>query len=210
MGKFKTSDNEKVDASFESESEYVLKDLINKIIGEFDNKFESQHKILKSSWFNTQLGSMLVIADEEGIYLLEFAERKGLDKEIKKLKNTLRAKVVPSRNKWMDLVEQEISEYFAGKLRKFNTPIYLMGSSFQKAVWQELMKIPYGETRSYMQQAHSVNMPKSYRAVANANGSNQLAIIVPCHRIINNNGNLGGYGGGISRKKWLIEHEKRN
>ncbi|AFD19879.1 methylated-DNA--protein-cysteine methyltransferase [Rickettsia slovaca str. D-CWPP] len=76
-------------------------------------------------------------------------------------------------------------------------------------VWQELMNIPYGETRSYLNQAKVLGKPNSYRAVANANGMNQLAIIVPCHRIINSNGKLGGYGRGLHRKKWLIEHERK-
>lgn len=76
-------------------------------------------------------------------------------------------------------------------------------------VWQELINIPYGETRSYLNQAKALGKPTSYRAVANANGMNQLAIIVPCHRIINSNGELGGYGGGLHRKEWLIEHERK-
>jgi AraC family transcriptional regulator of adaptative response/methylated-DNA-[protein]-cysteine methyltransferase len=72
------------------------------------------------------------------------------------------------------------------------------------------MKIPYGETKSYLEQANMINRPSAHRAVANANGSNNLAIIIPCHRILRNDGNLGGYAGGINRKKWLIEHEKKN
>ena len=84
-----------------------------------------------------------------------------------------------------------------------------MGSPFQKIVWEELMRITFGETRSYGDQAAAMGKPTAYRAVANANGANQLAIIIPCHRIINTNGELGGYGGGISRKKWLINHEKQ-
>jgi O-6-methylguanine DNA methyltransferase len=83
------------------------------------------------------------------------------------------------------------------------------GSPFQKLVWNELLNIPYGETRSYLEEANAIGKPTSYRAVANANGANKLAIIIPCHRIINNNGEIGGYGGGIARKKWLLEHETR-
>ena len=86
----------------------------------------------------------------------------------------------------------------------------MVGSSFQQTVWKELIKIPYGETRSYAMQSITIGNPKATRAVANANGANQLAIIIPCHRIIRNNGELGGYGGGVHRKKWLIDHEKGN
>ncbi len=100
--------------------------------------------------------------------------------------------------------------YFNGTLKKFNTSIYLSGSEFQKLVWQDLTNVPYGETRSYFTQAKLIGMERSYRAVANANGANKFAIIIPCHRIINNNGELGGYGSGLDRKKWLIEHERQN
>lgn len=100
--------------------------------------------------------------------------------------------------------------YFSGKLRQFNTPTHLIGSPFQKKAWLALIDIPYGETRSYLQQAKVIGNPSAYRAVANANGANQLAIVVPCHRIINANGELGGYGGGVNRKQWLLEHERRH
>ncbi len=85
-----------------------------------------------------------------------------------------------------------------------------MGSPFQIKVWQELLRIPYGQTRSYTKQAETIGQPTAFRAVASANGANQIAIVIPCHRIINLDGNLGGYGGGIVRKKWLIEHEQKS
>ncbi len=80
---------------------------------------------------------------------------------------------------------------------------------FQQAVWKELQKIPFGTTRSYLEQAKSLNNPKSVRAVANANGTNRIAIVIPCHRVIGSDGSLIGYGGGLERKRWLIEHEKK-
>ena len=103
----------------------------------------------------------------------------------------------------------KLKSYFEGKLKKFETPLFLLGSPFQKKVWQALLKIPYGTTRSYAAQAVSMSEPKATRAVANANGANQLAIVIPCHRIINSNGALGGYGGGIARKEWLLQHEAK-
>ncbi|MCX4083781.1 methylated-DNA--[protein]-cysteine S-methyltransferase [Rickettsia hoogstraalii] len=165
---------------------------------------------LKSAWLDTPLGSMLVISDEERLYLLDFAESKGLEHKIKRLKAKTKSAITEDRTKLILSIEEELKLYFNGTLQKFNTPIYLLGSEFQKLVWQELMNVPYGETRSYFAQAKLIGRERSYRAVANANGANKFAIIIPCHRIINNNGELGGYGSGLDRKKWLIEHEKQN
>ena len=92
--------------------------------------------------------------------------------------------------------------------KRFNTPIVMLGSDFQKSVWHELIKIPPGETRSYTDIAKRIKQPSACRAVARANGANQLAVIIPCHRVINSDGELGGYGGGLTRKAWLINHEK--
>ncbi|AAY61767.1 methylated-DNA-[]-cysteine S-methyltransferase family protein [Rickettsia felis str. Pedreira] len=165
---------------------------------------------LKSAWLDTPLGSMLVISDEERLYLLDFAESKGLEHKIKRLKAKTKSAITEDRTKPILSIEEELKLYFNGTLQKFNTSIYLLGSEFQKLVWQELMNVPYGETRSYFTQAKLIGRERSYRAVANANGANKFAIIIPCHRIINNNGELGGYGSGLDRKKWLIEHEKQN
>lgn len=168
-----------------------------------------RHKILKSAWLDSPLGKMLTISDEEGIYLLEFSEARSLEKKIERLRIKLKSIIIPGRTDAIDLIEKELAEYFSRNLTEFKTPIHMVGSHFQKMVWQELVHTPYGKTRSYMTQAQAISNPKGYRAVANANGANQLAIIIPCHRIINSNGDLGGYGGGIQRKKWLIEHEKK-
>lgn len=192
------------------ESSSGFRDAFNKIMGAAPTNFKGQHKILKSAWLDSPLGNMLVISDEEGLYLLEFVERRGLEKEIERLRIKLKAVIIPGRTKVIDSIEQELAAYFNGNLKEFKTPIHMLGSPFQKMVWQELINIPYGETRSYLEQAQAIGKPTAYRAVANSNGANQLAIIIPCHRIINNNGDLGGYGGGLQRKKWLIEHEQRN
>ncbi|AJQ51987.1 methylated-DNA--[protein]-cysteine S-methyltransferase [Rickettsia conorii] len=164
---------------------------------------------LKSAWLDTPLGSMLAISDTERLYLLDFVESKGLEYKIKRLKINTKSAITEDRTRPIISIEEELKSYFSGTLQKFNTPIYLLGSEFQKLVWQELMNVPYGETRSYFTQAKLIGMERSYRAVANANGANKFAIIIPCHRIINNNGELGGYGSGLDRKKWLIEHERQ-
>lgn len=173
-------------------------------------KFNNHHNILKAAWLDTPLGPMIAIADEYALYLLEFVDRRGLEREIEKLRIKTKAAIIPGSNAPLKSIATELKFYFAGSLKEFKTTLRLLGSPFQQRVWQELIRIPYGETRSYLAQAMAIGKQSAYRAVANANGANQLAIVIPCHRIINSNGELGGYGGGIARKKWLIEHEQRN
>lgn len=149
----------------------------------------------------------IVCNDDSVLYLLEFVHRRGLEKEIEKL----RARgygIIPGDALPIDSIKKELTSYFKGELKKINTPYKVFGSQLQQQVWQALFSIPYGETRSYKEQAISLNKPNSYRSVANANGANQLAIIIPCHRIIASDGTLGGYGGGIAVKQWLLELEK--
>ena len=190
------------------ESSSGFRDAFSKIMGAAPTNFNKQHNILKSSWLDTPLGPMLVVSDEDGLYLLEFVERRGLEREIEHLRIKTKSAIIPGRTTVIDSIEEELANYFAGKLKNFKTPIHMLGSPFQKMAWQELINIPYGQTRSYMEQAQAIGKPTAFRAVANANGANQLAIIIPCHRIINSNGELGGYGGGIIRKQWLINMEK--
>lgn len=189
------------------ESSSGFRDAFSKIMGAPPTKFEQHRTILKASWIDTRLGPMIAIADEACIYLLEFVDRRGLEREVERLRIKTKAAIIPGVTDPIKSITLELESYFEGKLKKFNTPLHLLGSPFQKLVWDELMRIPYGQTRSYMAQATSIGKNKAYRAVANANGANQLAIIIPCHRIINSNGDLGGYGGGIARKQWLLEHE---
>ena len=110
----------------------------------------------------------------------------------------------------MDSVESELKEYFLGKRKEFSIPLILIGTDFQKKVWQELLQIPYGKTISYLHEANNINKPKAFRAVANANGKNKISIIIPCHRVIANNGTLGGYGGGLDKKQFLLNLESSN
>ncbi|MBL0941695.1 MAG: bifunctional transcriptional activator/DNA repair protein Ada [Alphaproteobacteria bacterium] len=164
--------------------------------------------ILKASWLDTKLGPMLAIADENILHLLEFVDRRGLERELERLRQRLKAAIIPGVTSPIHSIEKELKEYFEGSLREFNTPLMFFGSPFQMSVWQALNKIPYGETRSYLDIAATIGRPSAIRAAATANGANQFAIIIPCHRVINTNGDLGGYAGGLVRKKWLIDHEK--
>lgn len=191
-------------AGYESSSGF--RDAFSKIIGAPPTR--ANGRILKAAWLDTHLGPMIAIADDTGLYLLEFVNRRGLEREVERLRQRLRVAIFPGENKIIQLIALEIVDYFTGKNQKFKTPLHLMGSPFQIKVWEALMRIPLGETRSYLEIAQSLNMPKAFRAVARANGANQLAIIIPCHRVINTNGELGGYGGGVARKQWLLKHER--
>ncbi len=172
------------------------------------NKLKKNY-LLKSAYIDTPLGSMLAISDEEALYLLEFADRGSLERQVDSLKTKTKAIITAGQLEPIKLIKSELQRYFDGSLKEFTTPLQLLGSTFQEIVWEELMRIPYGQMRSYSEQAKAIGKQKAYRAVANANGANKLAIIIPCHRIINSNGDLGGYGGGVNRKKWLIDFEKK-
>jgi AraC family transcriptional regulator of adaptative response/methylated-DNA-[protein]-cysteine methyltransferase len=197
--------NAQLSAGYESGSGF--RDAFSRIMGAAPAK--SGHlKVLKVSWLDTPLGPMIAVADEDRLYLLEFADRRGLEREIERLRKKAHAAIVPGSTAPLKSIEKELAHYFGGTLKEFKTPLCLLGSAFQKSVWGALQKIPPGETRSYDDIATQIRRPSAYRAVANANGANQLAIIIPCHRVINLNGELGGYGGGVARKKWLLDHER--
>ena len=191
------------------ESSSGFRDAFSKIMGAPPTKFNQHHKILKCSWLDTKLGPMIAISDERGLYLVEFVDRRGLEREVERLRIKTKAAIIPGITDPIISITHELDSYFDGALTEFKTPLHLLGSPFQRLVWDELVRIPYGQTRSYMAQAEAVGKATAYRAVANANGANQLAIVIPCHRIIHSNGDPGGYGGGITRKQWLIDHEKQ-
>lgn len=197
-----------LNAGYESSSGF--RDAFSKIMGAAPTHLNNHFNILKASWLDTVLGPMLAIANDESLYLLEFVDRRGLENEVEKLRKRTKSAIIPGSTEPIISIQSELKLYFDGTLKEFKTPVALLGSPFQKRVWHELTQIPYGETRSYSKQAETIGNPTAYRAVANANGANQIAIVIPCHRIINLDGSLGGYGGGIVRKKWLIEHERLN
>lgn len=167
-----------------------------------------QSNILKESRLDTPLGPMTAIADDYKLYLLEFADRPGLENKIERLKQKTDSAIEPGDTKPIDSIASELKNYFAGKLKTFKTPLCFLGSAFEQRVWHELQQVPQGETRSYSDIAHTVGKQNGHRAVAQANSANPLCIIVPCHRIIYTDGKLGGYAGGTKRKEWLINHER--
>jgi len=155
----------------------------------------------------TPLGPMLAGATEHGICLLEFIDRKKIETQLKQLNTLLFAKCVPGNNALFDELHLQLKEYFTGTREKFELPLVIPGTPFQQSVWEGLQTIPYGMTRSYKELAEFLKKPKSTRAVAKANGDNRIAIIIPCHRVIGKNGKLIGYGGGLWRKQYLLDHE---
>ena len=153
---------------------------------------------------------MVAISDDKKLYLLDFLDGKHLQKKLQTIKNRFCCEILQSNSAPILSISEELRQYFLGALKEFLTPIHMAGTPFQKIAWSALQKVPYGETISYTRQAESIDTPKSVRAVANANGQNYFAILIPCHRIISTNGSLGGYSGGIDKKSWLIQHEKQN
>lgn len=202
--------NKVTDSAFESGYEslsgfgYIFK----KIIGEAPKS--NNKNIILITRLATPLGPMYACSTEEGICLLEFTDRRMLETEFKDLQKRLNAKILAGENEHLTQLRRELKEYFDGKRKMFNTQLHTPGTDFQKSVWNALMGISYGQTRSYQQQAESINKPKAVRAVASANGHNRIAIIIPCHRVIGKDGSLTGYGGGLERKRWLLEHERKN
>ena len=157
---------------------------------------------------NTPLGPMIAGATEQGIALLEFTDRRMLETQIKKLKKYFLAEFVPGNNAHLIDLTNQLKEYFEGKRVEFDLSIEFPGTEFQRKVWQQLLEIPAGSTRSYATQAGLYGKANAVRAVAKANGDNRIAIIIPCHRVIGSDGSMTGYGGGIWRKKWLLDHER--
>jgi AraC family transcriptional regulator of adaptative response/methylated-DNA-[protein]-cysteine methyltransferase len=163
--------------------------------------------LLKMDRVDTPLGPMVAIGDEEALYLLEFIDRIVLERRIESLRIQLDAAIERRKTGPVHSIQNELRLFFEGRLNHFQTPLKILGSDFQKSVWMELQKIPLGQTRSYLDLAKAIENPKAVRAVARANGANLLNLVIPCHRVIQSNGELGGYGGGVMRKKWLLLHE---
>ena len=165
--------------------------------------------MIRVRYIESPIGELLAGATVEGICLLEFSEMRRAAKETRDLQKLLGMKIMEGENEHLEVLRNQLNEYFSGTLHQFRVPLVIPGTDFQREVWTELQKIPYGTTRSYQEQAIAIGRPDSVRAVANANGTNRIAIVIPCHRVIGSDGRLTGYGGGLGRKKWLLDHEKK-
>jgi AraC family transcriptional regulator, regulatory protein of adaptative response / methylated-DNA-[protein]-cysteine methyltransferase len=156
----------------------------------------------------TPVGPMMAAADDDALLLLEFADRRMLEKQVDRIQRKLGAPLVPGENAVLRQMQSELNEYFQGERRQFEVPLKLTGTPFQETVWQALLEIPYGTTTHYGAIAANMGQPGAMRAVARANGDNRMAIIIPCHRVIGKDGSLTGYGGGLWRKRKLLDHEQ--
>lgn len=158
---------------------------------------------------DSPLGPMLLGTTESGLCLLEFAEAEEPAAKLERFARRFDVEFVPGRSAVGEQLVDELDAYFAGTLEDFSTPLDLLGTEFQRRAWRALREIPYGETRSYADQARAIDAPRAVRAVARANGQNRIVIVVPCHRVIGSDGSLTGYGAGVWRKKHLLELERR-
>lgn len=203
----KNATNTAFDTGYESLSGFGY--TFKKLVGKSPTQSKDKNIILINR-LTTPLGPMFICATDNGICLLEFVDRRMLETEFKDLQRLLDANIIIGENQHIKQAKKEIKEYFEGQRKIFNVKLETPGTDFQNQVWKCLQKIDYGKTTTYQSQAEKINNPKAIRAVASANGFNRISIIVPCHRVIGKDGKMTGYGGGIERKQWLIDHERNN
>lgn len=165
--------------------------------------------MIATKHIHTPLGRMIAGATDAGICLFDFEYRKMMPAIRKRITTFLQDEFEEDDHPHFIALQQQMDEYFSGQRQSFDLPLVFSGTSFQQKVWEALTTIPYGKTRSYLQQSQVIGDEKAIRAVARANGENCLAIIVPCHRVLGSNGSLTGYAGGLKAKKWLLEHEAK-
>lgn len=195
-----------LDAGYESASGF--RDALSRMFGKPGNAAEAE--MLTAKWFSTPLGPMIGIASERGIVMLDFTDVRGLDISVQRLRRRFtNVHVTPGEHRHLSKLEKELAEYFAGKRKAFTVLLDPSGTEFEVKAWEFLRAIPYGQTRSYGQQAKAIGNAAASRAVGRANGCNDIAILIPCHRVIGSNGDLTGYASGLPRKRWLLEHERR-
>src|SRR5437588_1676946 len=193
-------------SGFESGS--GLREAFTKIFGDPRTTAQARSPVIVER-IDTPPRAMIAVADDEGLRMLEFFDRRATERELSVLRKRLRTNVVPGKHRHLEAVRSQLADYFSGKNLKFNIPLAPVGSQFQLRAWKILQSIPAGETRSYSWMAKRLGDENARRAVGRANGTNMTCIIIPCHRVIRADGTLCGYGGGLWRKKWLLDHERR-
>jgi AraC family transcriptional regulator of adaptative response/methylated-DNA-[protein]-cysteine methyltransferase len=203
-------ENGSVDSAvFESgyDSHSGFRDAFLRTFGDTPGSYRNGDCVLLS-WIRSPLGPLVAGATAEGVCLLEFTDRRMLEAQFATVRKRFGVPVVPGSNEHLETLQAELAGYFAGSTRGFSAPLVYPGTPFQRRVWDGLLAIPYGETRSYEDVAVVVGHPKAVRAVGPANGCNRIAIVIPCHRVVNKSGALGGYGGGLRRKQFLLDLER--
>ena len=189
---------------FESHSGF--RDAFGRLLGRAPGQSESV-ACVTMTWLESPVGPLVAGATDAGICLLEFSDRRMLEAQLDSIRRRL-GPALPGAHPLLDRLRTELAEYFAGARREFTVPLVYPGTPFQTKVWDALRTIPYGETYSYEKLAWTVGAPGAQRAVGHANGLNRIAIVIPCHRVVNKDGKLGGYGGGLWRKQILLDLER--
>jgi len=160
--------------------------------------------MIETQYFKTPYGELILGSYDNKLCLCDWRYRKMRDSLDKRIKTSLNADYLEKDNETLQLTRHQFEQYFRSERREFEIPLHLVGTEFQKLVWNELIKIPFGETSTYSQLAEKMGRKSAVRAVANANGANAISVIVPCHRIIGSNGQLVGYAGGLEAKRKLL------
>ncbi len=195
-----------LDSGFHSHSGF--REAFARMFGEAPGRSRENGDRVVMTLLETPLGPVMAGATDQGINLLEYTDRRMLEHNLQALRRRFGCAIVPGQHPLLERLREELNEYFQGERREFTSPLASRGTLFQDKVWQELRRIPYGKTISYDELARRVGQPTAQRAVARANGMNYVAILIPCHRVIGKDGSLTGYGGGLWRKRLLLELER--
>jgi len=193
------------DAGYESESGF--RDAFRRMFGAPPSQLRASSCVHVST-LPSPVGLLISAATREGVCMLEFADRKALMSQAASLKRWFDQPIVPGMNARLEELHAELAEYFEKKREQFSVPLEIRGTPFQRQVWDRLLAIPFGETRSYRDIAIEIENPGAVRAVGRTNGLNRISIVIPCHRVVRDDGTLCGYGGGLWRKRWLLDHEQ--
>ena len=198
------------DVIFESgfESHSGFRDAFSRTFGAAPGRARSNGARILTAMLESPLGPLLAGANDDGICLLEYTDRRMLEKNLATMRQRFACAVVPGEHQWLRQLRGELAGYFAGQRREFAVPLAPRGTPFQEKVWGELRRIPYCQTISYDELARRIGQPTAQRAVARANGMNRICILIPCHRVIGKDGSLTGYGGGLWRKRLLLALER--
>ena len=194
------------DSGFESHSGF--RDAFTRTFGEAPGRSRVRGERVVVTLLESPLGPLLAAVTDAGICLLEFTDRRLLEHNLNTMRRRFGCAVVPGEHAWLGQLRKELTEYFAGQRQEFGVPLTPRGTPFQEKVWEELRRIPYAKTISYDELARLIGQPTAPRAVARANGMNRVCVLIPCHRVIGKDGSLTGYGGGLWRKRLLLELER--
>ena len=194
------------DSGFQSHSGF--REAFRRAFGKPPGRSRADGDRVTITMLESPLGPLLAGASDQGVSFLEYADRRMLEQNFQAMRRRFGCAVLPGQHPRLSQLREELKDYFQGNRREFTLPLAPRGTPFQDKVWQELRRIPYGQTISYDELARRIGQPTAQRAVARANGMNYIAILIPCHRVIGKDGSLTGYGGGLWRKRLLLELER--